>query len=223
MTCAHYERHFQAKRLPRGRVPVYYLCGGYIGSGVAFCDSPRIPTTYLEDAVLEGIQKRLDLVLDAAELGRRLDERLAADDGGGAAIPDLEAHLHDTRRRIERLVPVLASGADDLPSVRAALVGLERERERLEHDLARANERARPREDRRERVIADLVESLGDVRHVLETGSAEGRKAVVRTFLDGIRIDKANGQAILRSYRLPRGASVKLVAVGGIEPPTRGL
>jgi hypothetical protein len=140
-------------------VPAYYLCGGYVASGVAFCDSPRIPTTYFEDAVPEGIQKRLDLVLDAAELGRRLDERLAADDGGGAAIPKLEAHLHETRRRIERLVSALAAGAEDPPSVRAALAGFERERERLEQDLARANERALPREDRREQVIADLVES----------------------------------------------------------------
>jgi hypothetical protein len=56
-------------------------------------------------------------------------------------------------------------------------------------------------------------------------GSAEERKAVVRTFLNGIRIDKEKRQAILRWYRLPqpRDASVKLVAVGGIEPPTRGL
>jgi hypothetical protein len=79
----------------------------------------------------------------------------------------------------------LATGSDDLPSVRSALVGLERERERLEKDLACANERRRAREDRREQAIASLLESLGNVRHVLEAGSAAERKAVVRTFLDG--------------------------------------
>ena len=209
-------------RLTRGRVPAYYLCGGYVASGVAFCNSPRIPTAYLEDAVRDGIQKRLDLILDVEELGRRVQAQLADDDVGGTSIPELETHLRETRRQIERLVTALAAGSDDLPSVRAALVGLERER--LETDLARAQERACPREDRREQVIADLVESLGNVRHVLEAGSAEERKAVVRTFLDGIRIDKEKRQAILRWYRLPRDASaVKLVAVGGIEldrPPT---
>ena len=100
---------------------------------------------------------------------------------------------------------------------------LERERERLEKDLARANERARPQTDRREPVIAELLDSLRDVRRMLEAGSAEERKAVVRSFLHGIRIDKEKRQATLRWYRLPRDASVKLVAVGGIEPPTRGL
>ena len=223
--CSHCGKHFQAKRLTRSRGPAYYFCGGYVASGVAFYNSPRIATTYLEDAVLEGIQKRLDLVLDAEELGWRVRERLADDEAGGAAIPELEAHLHETQRRIERLVTALAAGSDNLPSARPALVGLERERERLEQDLAHANERAaRPHKDRPEQMIAALLESLGNIRHVLEAGSAEERKAVVRTFLDGIRIDKEKRQAILRWYRLPRDASaVKLVAVGGIEPPTRGL
>ena len=109
--CEHCGKRFQAKRLTRGRVPAYYLCGGYVVSAVTFCDTPRIPTAYLEDAVLEGIQKRLDLVLDAEELGRLLDERLADDDAGGVAIPELEAHLHETRRRIERLVTALSPRA----------------------------------------------------------------------------------------------------------------
>ena len=128
----------------------------------------------------------------------------------------------DTRQRIDRLVTALATGSGDLPSVRSALVVLEGERERLAKDLVRANERAQSGQ-RREQVIVDLLASLGNVRQVFEAGSAEERKPVVRTFLDGIRIDKDNRRAILRWYRLPRDVSVKLVAVGGIEPPTRGL
>ena len=107
--------------------------------------------------------------------------------------------------------------------MRSALVELERERERLEKDLTRATERAQPQVDRREQLIAELLESLANVRHALEAGSAAERKAVVRSFLHGIRINKEKNQAVLRWYRLPRQVSVKLVAVGGIEPPTRGL
>ncbi len=220
--CSQCGKRFQAKRLARGREPAYYLCGGYVASGVGFCDSPRIPSRYLDDAVVGGIQKRLDLVLDAQELGRRLDEQLG-EDAVQVVIPDLEAHLHETRQRIGRLVTALAAGSDDLPSVRSALVELERERERLEKDLARAATRARPQVDRREQLIAEILESLANVRHVLEAGPAEERKAVVRSFLHGIRINKEKGQAVLSWYRMPRQVSVKLVAVGGIEPPTRGL
>ena len=65
---------------------------------------------------------------------------------------------------------------------------------------------------------------LGHLHDLLAKGPAEERKAVVRTFLQGVSIDKAKSRAVLRWYRLPQGSlSVKLVAVGGIEPPTRGL
>src|SRR3989442_11585515 len=48
------------------------------------------------------------------------------------------------------------------------------ERERLEKDLARANERARPQTDRREPVIAELLDGLRDARRMLEAGATEG-------------------------------------------------
>jgi DNA invertase Pin-like site-specific DNA recombinase len=222
--CAHCGKRFQAKHLTGTRAPAYYLCGGYVASGVQFCNSPRIPTTYLEDAVLDGIQKRLDVVLDAAELRRRVEDLLGEDArADGAALPELESRLRDTQQRIGRLVAALADGTDELPSVRAKLTQLERDRKRIEGDLAAATKRAAAGNDPRAEVVAWMLESLGKVRDVLVTGSPEERKTVVRTFLQGIRIDAAKRQALLRWYRVPSGPSVKLVAVGGIEPPTRGL
>jgi hypothetical protein len=59
---------------------------------------------------------------------------------------------------------------------------------------------------------------------VLESGTAEERKAVVRAFLQGIRIEKTTRQAVLRWYRLPRvDLSVKLVELRGLEPLTPRL
>ena len=45
---------FQAQRQQRGLIPAYSLCGGYVASGATVCPSPRIPTTYLEDAASKG-------------------------------------------------------------------------------------------------------------------------------------------------------------------------
>ena len=70
---------------------------------------------------------------------------------------------------------------------------------------------------------ASRSESLSDMRQVLGAGGTEERKAIVKAFLDGIRIEASAGRAMLRWYRLPQTVRVKLVAVGGIEPPTRGL
>src|SRR5439155_7594583 len=47
----------------------------------------------------------------------------------------------ETRRRIDRLVEALTAGSEPMPSVGPALVGLDRERERLERDLAAAQAR----------------------------------------------------------------------------------
>ena len=47
--------------------------------------------------------------------------------------------------------------------------------------------------------------------------------AVVRSFLAGVRIEKATRQAVLRWYCLPRDLFLKLVELRGIEPLTPRL
>jgi len=72
--------------------------------------------------------------------------------------------------------------------------------------------------------LADrLIESLSRFQDVLEAGEPEERKAVVRRFLKGIRIEKATRQAVLQWYRLPQPSFVKLVELRGLEPLTPRL
>jgi hypothetical protein len=53
---------------------------------------------------------------------------------------------------------------------------------------------------------------------VLESGNDEERKAVVRAFLQEIRVEKATRQATLRWCRLPRtDVSLKMVELRGVE------
>ncbi|HEX9822400.1 MAG TPA: hypothetical protein VGD07_22605 [Methylomirabilota bacterium] len=42
------------------------------------------------------------------------------------------------------------------------------------------------------------------MRDVLDTGEPEERKAIVRSFLAGIEIDRIARRAVLRWYRLPQ-------------------
>src|SRR5712692_5546680 len=221
--CAHCGKRFQAQRQQRGLIPAYYLCGGYVASGATVCPSPRIPTAYLEDAVVEGIQKRLERVLNREGLKRQLREFLERRALTSVDVPEIQARLRETQRKIGRLVNALAEGDGDLPSVRVALTGLERQREALDRQLADANESRAPDGQAVEQIVQTLLESLDDMRSVLGNGGPEARKAVVRTFLKGITVDAKKRQAVLRWYRLPQPSFVKLVAVGGIEPPTRGL
>jgi hypothetical protein len=159
--------------------------------------------------VLDGIQKRLTRILDPTALRRRLVELLRAETPPEAQVSVLETRLAETRRKIGRLVEALASGPEDLPSGRAALASLETERARLEGELTRARAKAAPDGTRGlEEVVDKLREVLHRVRDMLAAGTAEQRKAVVRSFLAGIRVDKATRQAVFRWYRLPRDLSL---------------
>jgi hypothetical protein len=69
----------------------------------------------------------------------------------------------------------------------------------------------------------ELLAALGRFREVLEAGDPEERKAVVRSFVKGIRIEKKSRQAIVQWHRLPTTSFVKLVELRGFEPLTPRL
>jgi hypothetical protein len=109
-------------------------------------------------------------------------------------------------------------------SVRHAVVALERERARLVAQLGQVQAAAPPGcADRLQETVDDLLEALSRFPTVLASGATEQQRAVGRSFLAGIRVNKATRQAMLRWYRLPRGLSVKLVELRGIEPLTPRL
>ncbi len=221
--CGHGGTRYQARRRDRGRVYASYVCGGYVASGREVCPSPSIPARYLDEAVLDGTQKRLEPALDLTELSRRIQALVAPSGDPEATVRSLAASLRETEAKIGRLVAALAAGLEDVPSVRAHLLALERQRERLERDLAQARKRLAGGGRAHRALLEELVFGVRNLRELLENGDPEERQAVVRTLLAGVRVEPAKHRIVLRWYRLPQHLSVKLVAVGGIEPPTRGL
>ena len=187
---------------------------------------PKFPPEHVKwkGQVLDGIQKRLERILDPEALRRRLTELLRPVPMAAHAVTALESRLAETRRKIGRPVEALAGGPEGLPAVRSALVDLERKRARLEAELAGVRKTARPAAPGRlQQTLDGLLEALHRVRDVLAAGTLEERRAVVRSFLAGIRIEKATRQAVLRWYRLPRDLSLKLVELRGVEPLTPRL
>jgi hypothetical protein len=75
------------------------------------------------------------------------------------------------------------------------------------------------------RIVSELVTALAKLRAVLESREAEERKAVVRSFLRGITINKKADQATLTWFRLPalQNVGLKLVELRGVEPLTPRL
>jgi DNA invertase Pin-like site-specific DNA recombinase len=223
VVCGHCSKRFRAHKQTRGRIPAYYVCGSYIASGLAVCDGLRIPVPYLDEAVINGIRKRLKEVLNREVLAARLRELLGPESTAGDAVAALEARLAETTRKIGRLVDALAAGGDDLPSVRTRLAELERERLHIQEEIVRVRDRSATKPDLAA-TVDTLVDALGRLPEVLAAGEPEERKAVIRAFLQEIRVEKATRQAVLRWHRLPRvGESLKLVELRGLEPLTPRL
>ena len=223
--CDQCGKRFRAHKQTRGAIPAYFVCGSYLSSGAAVCDGLRVPTPFLDDAVLDGINRRIERVLDREVLTTRLRELLDAEDDHGPSREDLEARLAETGRKIDRLVDALASGSDNLPSVRTRLTELERERGLLEAELAQTRSRtAGTSPNELKKTVDALLDALQRFPEVLAAGEPEERKAVVRAFLEEIRIQKTTRQAVLRWHRLPRvRESLMLVELRGLEPLTPRL
>jgi site-specific DNA recombinase len=143
VVCDHCGKRFRAHKQTRGTISAYYVCGSYIASGAGICDGLRVPAPFLDDTVVDGINKRIESVLNREVLTIRLRELLGAEERHGPSREDLEARLTETGRKIDRLVDALASGADNLPSVRTRLAELERERGSLGAELAQPRNRTK--------------------------------------------------------------------------------
>jgi hypothetical protein len=110
------------------------------------------------------------------------------------------------------------------PSVRARLVDLERERAQLERQVAELHIAARPGGvSGLQAIVAGALEALHRLCDVLAVGTLEERRALVRSLLARIRVEKATRRAVLNWYRLPRDLSLMMVELRGIEPLTPRL
>jgi hypothetical protein len=67
------------------------------------------------------------------------------------------------------------------------------------------------------------LEALHRLCDVPAVGALEERRALVRSLLARIRVEKATRRAVLNWYRLPRDLSLMMVELRGIEPLTPRL
>jgi predicted site-specific integrase-resolvase len=99
----------------------------------------------------------------------------------GQLIKSLKRVMAEMRRQIGRLVDALAAGSEPMPSVRAAVVDLEHERDRLERELISAQARDVTTSPAAiDMAVNDLMVALANVRGRRARG-AEGGGAGVST------------------------------------------
>jgi len=97
--CAYCGKRAHVHRQVRGRIQTHYVCSGYVSSGPGICAGFRIATGFLDDAIVDGIQKRLDQVVNPEELRRRLRNLLAQEAQSVDDVARLTRRLADTAKR----------------------------------------------------------------------------------------------------------------------------
>ncbi|MFQ5960262.1 MAG: recombinase family protein [Candidatus Methylomirabilales bacterium] len=229
--CGNCGKHWQGHRTVSGQgyVTHTYWCGGYVMSGKHVCSTTSVPAAYLEGYVLDGIRKRVQQLSREDRLRAKLQERLTCSPGPRVSIDTLIHGLTDTKERLARLFQAVEAGGGEIRPLVARIKTLDDQRQQLEQKIERAR-----REDTqalgglREDSITEMLGWLDRIEDVLAEGNAEERKLMVRSFLAGIVVEKAKGRIKASWYALPTppgegGLSVKLVAVAGLEPATKGL
>lgn len=176
-----------------------YVCGGYVNRGAAVCGNQRMARMEIADSAIrellanevvrpQVLERALDLVIEQLRPERQAD---AAADRRRMA----ERHLADVLLRLERLSEVAARGGAAVAALVDALQGADRERLRLQAELAALDRLAprtiafNPRQVRAElRAYVEqwqtlTTENVRETRALLQTVLRD--RIVFRPFIDG--------------------------------------
>jgi site-specific DNA recombinase len=223
------------------------ICAGHRERGAAACTNSRtVNRDELEARVLDGLRERLlapDLVAAYVQAYREEWRRRRASHEDRRA--PIARRLAELNRQAERIVDAIARGTAG-PALEARLVALEAERLELQVQLEVLDRDAEPPVEFHPRAAEAYAERIGRLQQRLAEAAAgeaaDDQAAVqaVRELVDRIEVtprtaDRAAPVDLVLHGRLaafvrpmspgaaPAPCMGKVVAGGGIEPPTCGL
>ena len=177
----------------------YYTCSTRYRSGSSVCSAKAISVSKMDEAVLGVV---LEQVLKQDHLARLWvligEERIAMRSEAESTAQAITDSIEDIDRRLAKNYEALEDGSLDLVDLAPRIRTLREERERHSLRLVEIRENSRlpvnaPSKDQ----IANL---LGDFRGLLETGTLDERKAVIRGFIKEVR---RNERKATIKYTLP--------------------
>ncbi|MCY3921459.1 MAG: recombinase family protein [Chloroflexi bacterium] len=198
----------------------YYICNTLHREGSGACEAPYLSAPKLEDLVTEKVLTRIlneGTIIELVQMVAEEIDALAAE--LNTRLQSVETELADVRRRLAKLYDALENSDltyQDLSPRIHALRG-------QEDQLAAAHEdAARQLEQRRAELPStqEIHRYVSDFREFLQAGSIPERKALIRNFVNGIRI--APDQVRL-TYTIPMpsdGAMIDSESVHGIVQPS---
>ena len=178
----------------------YYICGTLFREGAGTCSARYLNAPRVEDFVVDRIRERILTEETIVELVQLVAEEIDAMAGEFAGrLESIDAELVDVRRRLEKLYEALENSDLTLEVLSPRILSLRHR----EEQLTAAREGATSQlEQRRVDLPAtkEIRGYLADFRELLQEGTFPERKALIRNFVEGIKVE--GGEATL-TYTIP--------------------
>ena len=178
----------------------YYVCGRLHRDGAGSCEAQYLNATKMEDFIVERIRERILTDETITELVTLVAEEVDGLAGEYAdRLQSIDAELSDVASRLDRLYEALEKSALTLEALSPRILKLRHREEQL---LAAREESVWQLEQRKEELPTseEIKEYVADFRSLLEHGTFPERKALIRNFVEGIRV--AGNEAEL-TYTIP--------------------
>ncbi len=178
----------------------YYVCNKLLKEGAGVCDARYLNATRIEDQVVGNIMGRIlneqtitELVQMVAEEVDSMAEERASD------LAIVESDLDDIRRRLEKLYDALENSDLTYEALSPRILKLRQQEDQL---AAARDDAVRQLEERRAELPStpEIKRYVAEFREFLQAGTIPERKALIRNFVNGIKV---NGDEVSIRYTIP--------------------
>ncbi|MCY3558652.1 MAG: recombinase family protein [Chloroflexi bacterium] len=178
----------------------YYVCNKLLREGAGACDGRYLNAGRMEDQVVAKIMQRIlneETITELVQLVAEEVDALAQERASDLAI--IESDLDDVRRRLEKLYDAIENSDLTYEALSPRILKLRQQEDQL---AAARDDAVRQLEQRRADLPStpEIKRYVADFREFLQTGTIPERKALIRNFVQGVKID---GDEVSIRYTIP--------------------
>ena len=178
----------------------YYICSTLHREGAGTCSARYLNAPRLETFIAEKIRERIlneETIVELVTLVAEEIDAMAGEHAGRLEV--IEAELGDVRKRLEKLYEAIETSDLTLEVLSPRIFSLRHREEQLE--AARDDAEARLEQRRVELPTTEEIKGyVADFRDFLREGTIPERKALIRSFVEGIEV---MGEEATLTYTVP--------------------
>ena len=178
----------------------YYVCSTLHRSGAGACEGRYLNAPRIEDQIVANIMGRIlneQTITELIQLVAEEVDSMAEERASDLAI--VESDLDDVRRRLEKLYDALENSDLTYEALSPRILKLRQQEDQL---AAARDDALRQLEQRRAELPStpEIKRYVADFREFLQAGTIPERKALIRNFVKGIKV---NGDEVSIQYTIP--------------------